>query len=210
MWTVTGFASGSILSRRGGPTIMGRGWCVQTLNVEALNVDLKCCSSALLFSSVAGTGRGIGPVGGSERVGHPHVRFSAEGEVLVWSGRCSRDGPLTVPFPEGGEGVLCGEHCPGSGMLDAAAAVVVDGNWGGINPRSEHVSLLKNNLVTLGVTYTICLDLALVSGSEISTMMAPRKCIPLLFAACIRWETGIRFVRDNPSCLRMCVPARQH
>ena len=110
---------------------MGRGWCVQTLNVEALNVDRKCCSSALLFSSVAGTGRGIGPVGGSERVGHPHVRFSAWGAVLVWSGRCSRDGPLALAFPEGGEGVLCGElkrDCPGSGMLDVAAAVVVDGN----------------------------------------------------------------------------------
>ena len=110
---------------------MGRGWCVQTLNVEALSVDRKCCSSALLFSSVAGTGRGIGPVGGSECVGHLHVRFSAEGVVLVWSGRCSRDGPLALPFPEGGEGVLCGEpkhDCPGSGMLDAAAAVVVDGN----------------------------------------------------------------------------------
>ena len=68
-----------------------------------------------------------------------------------------------------------------------------------INPRSEHVSLLKNNLLTLDVTYAICLDLALVSGSEISTRIAPRRCIPLLFVACIRWDTGIRCVRDNPS-----------
>ena len=56
---------------------MGRGWCVHILNVEALKVDRKCCWSELLFSSVAGTGRGIGPVGGGERVGHPHVHFSA-------------------------------------------------------------------------------------------------------------------------------------
>ena len=109
---------------------MGRGWCVHILNVEALKVDRKCSSSALLFSSVAGMGRGIGPVGGGERVGHPHVRFSAEGKVLGWSGGCSYDGSLALPFPEGGGGVLCGEpkqDCPGSGMLDAAA-VVVDGN----------------------------------------------------------------------------------
>ena len=62
---------------------MGRGWCVHTLNVEALKVDRKCCSSAFLFSSVAGTGRGIGPVGGGERVGHPHVRFSPRGRYWV-------------------------------------------------------------------------------------------------------------------------------
>ena len=131
---------------------------------------------------------------------------------MGWSGGCSYDGSLALPFPGGGGGVLCGEpkqDCPGSGMLDAAA-VVVDGNRGDINPGSEHISLLKNNLLTLGVTYTICLDLALVSGSDISTRMAPRRCIPLLFAACIRWDTGIRCVRDNPSCWRMCVPARQH
>ncbi len=61
----------------------------------------KCCSSALLFSSVAGTGRGIRPVGGSERIGHPHVRFSAWGVVLI----CSSDGPLALSFLEGDEGV---------------------------------------------------------------------------------------------------------
>ena len=80
-------------------------------------------------------------------------------------------------------------------MLDAAAAVGVDGD---INPRSE---LLKNNLVTLGVTYTICLDVVLVSGSENSTMMAPRRCIPLLFAACIHWDTGIGITRVVRGCV---------
>ena len=63
--------------------------------MEALKVDRKYCSSALLFSSVAGTGRGIGPVGGGEHVGHPHMRFSAEGEVLGWSGDCSCDGSVS-------------------------------------------------------------------------------------------------------------------
>ena len=61
-----------------------------------------------------------------------HTYAFRRGAVLVWSGRCSCDGPLALPFPEGGEGMLCGEprrDSSGSGMLDAAAAaVVVDGN----------------------------------------------------------------------------------
>ena len=99
-------------------------------------------------------------------------------------------------------GVLLGEprrDSPGSGMLDAAAAEV-DGNRGEIIPRSEQASLLRNSRVTLGVTYTFCFDEAPESGSENSNRMAPRMCIPLLFAACIRCDTGIKLAQDNPSC----------
>ena len=58
-------------------------------------------------------GRGIRPVGGSERVGHPHVRFSAWVVVLI----CSSDGLLALSLLEG---VLCGEPergCPCSILL---------------------------------------------------------------------------------------------
>ena len=106
----TGFAFGSMVSRRGGPAIMGRGWWVQVLNVDPLNISRRCCSKMPLFSSVAGTGRGKGPDGGKERVGHPHLRTSTVGTS---SGRC------------------------GSGMLDTAPAEV-DGNIGGMRPRSAH------------------------------------------------------------------------
>ena len=41
-------------------------------------------------------------------------------------------------------------------MVDAAAADV-SGNLAEMMPRSEQASLLRNSLVTLGVTYTICL-----------------------------------------------------
>ncbi len=162
---------------------MGRGWWVHVLNVEALNTVRKCCSKAPLFSSVAGTGRGMGPEGGSERAGHPHERFT-----LGSGGRSSCDRSLAWPFPEGGVGVLFGESRqgrPGSGMVDAAAADV-SGNLAEMMPRSKQASLLRNSLVTLGVTYTICLDVAVESVRENSSRMAPKIWMPLLLAACIR------------------------
>ena len=159
---------------------MGRGWWVHVLNVKALNMVRKCCSKAPLFSSVAGTGRGMGPEGGSERAGHPHERFTSG------SGGCSScDGPLAWLLPGGGAGVLFGEPRPGSGMVDAAAADV-RGNPAEMMPRSEQAFLLRNSLVTLGVTYTICLDVAVESVRENSRRMAPKIWMPLLLAACIR------------------------
>ena len=84
--------------------------------------------------------------------------------------------------------------CCGNGMLDTA----VDGNFDGMRQRSAHASLLKNNRVTFGVTYIICLVTASESGNDTSRM-APRMWMPLLFAACIRWDTGIRVFLDIPS-----------
>ena len=43
---------------------MGSGWWQQVLNVEALKIVRRCCSRTPLLASVAGTGSGIGLVGG--------------------------------------------------------------------------------------------------------------------------------------------------
>ena len=86
--------------------------------MDPLNNSRRCCSKMPLFSSVAGTGRGKGPGGGNERVGHPHLRTSTVG---------------------------ASSGCCGSGMLDTAPAEV-DGNFDGMRPWSAHASLLKNNV----------------------------------------------------------------
>ena len=122
---------------------MGSGWWVHVLNVDALNVSRRCCSRMPLFSAVAGTGRGMGPGGGYERTGHPHLRASTVGAT---------------------------SGCCGSEMLDTSSAGV-DGNFGGMRPRSAHASLLKKNRVTLGVTYIICLVTASESGNDSSSRM---------------------------------------
>lgn len=67
---------------------------MQVLKVDALNTVLRCRSRTSLFASVAGTGSGIGPWGGRERVGHLHLRTLTCGASL---GRCGIEMPVTAP-----------------------------------------------------------------------------------------------------------------
>ena len=68
-----GVADGSILRRKGGPDIMGRGWCSHMLNALAAYNSRRYCSTFPLLASVAGKGRLVGLGGGGALVGHEQV-----------------------------------------------------------------------------------------------------------------------------------------
>ena len=72
LYRATGVASLSIISRKGGPDIMGSVWWVHVLNVLAAYRLFSHNSIAARFSSVAGIGRPSGSGGGPVRGVHGH------------------------------------------------------------------------------------------------------------------------------------------
>ena len=96
--------------------------------------------------------------------------------------------------------------------LAPLTSTFIFGNWGNIIPRSVQASLLRNNLSTLSVMYTICLVVtppSVLSFPDSRRMVAPRMLMAWLSAACIFRRTGIRSLAVNPSVWMTLSPARQ-
>ena len=70
VWWGLGVAAGSMLRLSGGPDIMGRVWCSQTLKALAAYRSRRYCSSQPRLASVAGNGRLVGLGGVCALFGH--------------------------------------------------------------------------------------------------------------------------------------------
>ena len=162
----------------------GSGWCSQVLNTLERYKVLRDSSSLLLFSSVAGSGGEVGIGGGGDLLGHWHGRL---GGVVEWMGDLS---PVLVVMPES----------------ETLAMPVWEKDWLMI-PRSVQASWLRKTLLTLWVTYTICLVVLPDMVSDSLRIVAPRISRLLLLAARMRRFTGMRSSVVKP--WRMFVPARQ-